>query len=82
MNIALPKPHTDWLRARVADGTFDSIDDAIAQFVEERMELGSDDLAWAGDAVAEARRDVAEGRTISLEEHRARNAERLARIGG
>lgn len=82
MNIALPKTHAEWLESKVADGTYSSIDDAVTQFVEERMTLGDDDFDWAGGAVAEAQRDVAEGRTISLDEHRARNAERLTRIGG
>ena len=82
MTISLPKRHTDWLEARVADGTFASIDEAAALIIEERMELEADDLAWAAEAVAEGRRDGTEGRTLSLDEHRSRNATRLARIGG
>ena len=82
MNIALPKPQADWLEARVADGSFASVEEALAQIVAERMDFESDDLVWAVNAVEVARRDVAEGRTITLEEHRARNAARLARIGG
>lgn len=82
MKIALPKQQSDWLEARVADGTFASVSDAIVQLVDERMDVWEDDLAWATDAVVEARRDVVEGRTIDLEEHRARNDERLKRHGG
>jgi Arc/MetJ-type ribon-helix-helix transcriptional regulator len=82
MDIALPKTHAEWLLSKVADGTYASIDDAIAQFVEEQMNLGDDDFDWAKEAVAQAQHDVADGRTISLDEHRNRNAERLAKIGG
>jgi Arc/MetJ-type ribon-helix-helix transcriptional regulator len=82
MAIALPKQQIDWLEARVADGTFNSVDEAAAKIIEERMLLEADDLAWAADAVAEARRDIAAGRTMTLEEHRTRNAIRLTRIGG
>jgi Arc/MetJ-type ribon-helix-helix transcriptional regulator len=82
MNIALPKAHTEWLQAQVADGTFSSVDEAIAELIEVQMYLGDEELAWASDAVAEARCDVAEGRTMSLDEHRTRNAQRLARLGG
>lgn len=81
MNITLRKAHEDWLKARVADGTFASIDAAIAEIVEERRELEIDDLEWVKDAVAEARCDVVEGRTMTLEEHRSRNAKRLADVG-
>jgi antitoxin ParD1/3/4 len=82
MNIPLPKRHAEWLEAQVADGSFPSVEEAVAQIIEDRIEFETDDLAWASDAIAVARRDIAERRTISLEEHQARNAARLARIGG
>lgn len=82
MTISLPKRQTDWLEARVADGTFAPVEEGAATIIEERMELEADDLAWATQAVAEARRDIAEGRTLTLDEHRGRVATRLARIGG
>ncbi len=88
MNIALPKTHTEWLQSRIADGTFASLDEALAQIVEERMLSEADD--WLPQAGAElemlvesldaARADVAAGRFVTLDEHRARTAERLARI--
>ncbi len=81
MNIALGKAQVDWLQARVADGTFGSLDAAIAQIVAERIALEDDGLEWAAPLLEEARRDATEGRTISLDEHRARNSERLARLG-
>lgn len=82
VTTARPKTHVDWLKAQVTDGTFPSIDEAAASISKERMELEADDLDWAADAVAEARRDIADGRTISLDEHRTRNASQLHRIGG
>jgi antitoxin ParD1/3/4 len=90
MNIALRKSHTEWLQARVADGTFASLDDAFALLVEERMALEADDampdsdaeLAELKESLDAARADVAAGNFLTLEELRARNAERLARLRG
>ncbi len=90
MNIALPKPQKEWLEAQVADGSFASVDEALAQIVEERMALDADDALGAGDAewnelvasLDAARAEVATGKFLTLDEHRARNAERLARLRG
>lgn len=46
--------------------------------IAERMTEESDDLAWAKPYVDEAHIEVARGNVISREEHRARNAARLA----
>jgi hypothetical protein len=78
MNIALGKAQTDWLQARVTDGTFAFLDEAVALIVAERMELEDDGLERAVPLLDAARRDVAGGRTLSLNEHHAKNAERLA----
>ncbi len=88
MNIALSETLNEWLKARVADGTFNSLDDAVAQIVEERMSWELDDgLPQAGpeldtlvQSLDAARADVAAGRFLTLDEHRARTAERLARL--
>jgi len=52
------------------------IDDRIAELAE----TGDDDMAWAKPYVDEARADMARGDVITLEEHRARNAARLAAL--
>ena len=80
MNIALPKKHVEWLQSKVADGTFVSIDDAIAHCVEVRMGLEDDDLDWAIESVEAARQEVAGHGGLSLDEHRQRNVERIARL--
>jgi antitoxin ParD1/3/4 len=87
MNLVFSKAHTEWLQARVADGTFASVEAAVQQLVEERIALeditlDDDEMEWVRPLLDEARLDVAEGRSLSLDEHRARNAARLAKIGG
>ncbi len=90
MNIVLPKPQEDWLEARVTDGSFASVEEALAQIVEERMRFEAEDarpeseaeLAGLIESLDAARAEVAQGTYLTLAEHRARNAERLARIRG
>ncbi len=82
MNVVLKPEHETWLKARVASGEFDSIDDAVSQMLDARMleEIENDDLAWAKPYVDEAREAVARGETITLEEHKARTAALLAKL--
>jgi predicted transcriptional regulator len=78
VTLQLPATHQAWLQARIADGTFTSPDDAIAQLIAERMALEVDDFDWAKADVENARADATAGQFITLEEHRARIARRLA----
>jgi Arc/MetJ-type ribon-helix-helix transcriptional regulator len=80
MNVQLTKAQLAWLQARVADGTFASPADAVQRLVDQRMTLEEGDLDWAIDLVGEARTDIAAGRTMELDEHRARNAARLQKL--
>ena len=82
MDVQFSEPQLDWLRARVADGTFASVLEALQQLVDEQMALESSDLDWALPLVEEARADVAAGRLMELDEHRARNASRLQALRG
>lgn len=77
MNIRLPPAQQAWLEARVADGEFASVEDAVQRMIAERMALEGDDLAWAKPYVDEAREAVARGEVFTLEEHEARMNERL-----
>lgn len=77
MNIELPPAQQKWLDAQVAKGDFASIDDAVQQMIAERMAVEADDLAWAKPYVDEARIAVANGDVMTVEEHRARMAQRL-----
>ncbi len=82
MIITLRPEQEARLNALVASGDFTSIEEAARQLIDDRMaELaGKDDLAWAKPLVDEARADIARGEVITLEEHRARNAKRLAAL--
>jgi antitoxin ParD1/3/4 len=81
MNIALPPAQREWLEAQVAQGQFASVEDAVRQMIAERMALEADDLAWAKPLVDEARKAVARGEVMTLEEHRSRMAKRLKALG-
>ena len=83
MGIILTPEQEAWLQARVASGDFASIEEAARQLLDERiaerMAEETDDLAWANPYVDEALADIERGELISLDEHEARTAERLAR---
>jgi antitoxin ParD1/3/4 len=84
MTITLTPEQRARLEAYVARGDFPSIEDAARQLIEERLaeravEEG-DDLAWAKPYVDQALAEIARGEGISLEEHKRRNAERLAAL--
>ena len=80
MNITLPREQQEWLEAQVKAGAYDSIDDALSQFVAEHMEPDIDDLAWAKPLVDEARSSIARGEGMTLEEYRARMTERFGKL--
>ena len=81
MNITLPREQQEWLEAQVKAGTYESIDDALSQFVAEHMELDLDDLDWAKPLVEEARASVERGETMTLEEYRAMMDQRFGKLG-
>ena len=82
MAISLTPEQQAWLNAHVARGDFASVEDAVRQLIDERIAERAaeerDDLAWAKPYVDEALADVARGEVLSRDEHRARNAARLA----
>jgi antitoxin ParD1/3/4 len=85
MSITLTPEQEAWLKAHVAAGEFVSVEEAARQLIDDRIaEIanteGEDDMAWAKPLVDEARAAIARGETITLEEHRTRNAERLAAL--
>jgi antitoxin ParD1/3/4 len=84
MTIILTPEQEAWCQAHVAAGAFASVEEAARQLIDERIaeraiEEG-DDLAWAKPYVDEARAAVARGDVVTLDEHKARNAARLAAI--
>jgi len=80
MQVSLTAEQLAWLDAHVARGDFASADEAVRRLIDARMAEEGDDLAWARTYVDEAMRAVARGEVISREEHRARNAARLASL--
>jgi antitoxin ParD1/3/4 len=85
MTITLTPEQMAWINAHVARGDFASAEEAVRQLIDERIaerSIEDDDLIWAkplvDDAVAEAER----GDVISVDEHKARNAARLAAMRG
>ena len=84
MTITLTPEQQARLEAYVARGDFASVEDAARQLIEERLNERAieenDDLAWAKPYVDEARAEIARGEGISLEEHKRRNAARLAAL--
>ena len=83
MTITLTPEQEAWVAAHVESGDFPSVEAAVRQLLDERIAeraLEEDDLAWAKPYVDEALADVESGKVITLEEHEARTAARLAAI--
>ena len=88
MTITLTPEQESWIKAHVATGEFASIEQAARQLIDDRIaELAQDegdepdDMAWAKPLVDEGLAALERGEVITLEEHRARNAARLAALG-
>ena len=75
ISLPLTPEHQAWLDAHVAPGDFAPAEEAACQLLGDR-----DDLAWAKVHVDEALASVQRNESLSLEEHRARNAARLAAL--
>lgn len=80
MTITLPREQQEWLEAQVKAGYYDSIEEAVASIVAERMHFVVDDLTWAKPLVDEALAAVDRGEGMTLEEYRARMAERIGKL--
>ena len=84
--IALTPEQEAWIQAYAATGAFASIEAAARQLIDERIEAhpldAHDDLAWARDEVNEGLAALDRGEFITLAEHKARNAARLAALPG
>ena len=84
MTITLNPEQEAQIKTRVASGDFASVEEAARQLIDEALAERaldeSDDLAGAKPYVDEALAEVARGEEITLEEHKARNAARLAAL--
>ena len=85
MTITLTSELEARLKALVRSGDFGSVEEAARALLNERLaerEIERDDLAWAKPLVDEGLAALERGEFISLEEHKARNAARLAAMKG
>jgi antitoxin ParD1/3/4 len=81
MTITLTPEQLAWIDEHVARGDFRSVEEAVRQLVDERIAerlIEDDDLAWAKPLVDEAIAEIERGEFLTLDEHKARNAARLA----
>ena len=79
--ITFTKQQQAWLDTRISSGEFTSADEAIGHLIDIRIAEETDDLSWAKSLVDDAKAAVSQGEVISLDEHKARNASRLAALG-
>jgi antitoxin ParD1/3/4 len=83
MVITLTPEQEAWLKTHVSSGVFASIEEAARQLIDERIaerEIEEDDLARFKPLVDEGLAALERGEFMSLEEHKARNAARLAAL--
>lgn len=83
MTITLTPDQESSLSALVAAGDFASNEEAARTLLDERLAeraMEDDDFAWAKPFLDKAEADIARGDVITLDEHRARIAARLAAI--
>jgi antitoxin ParD1/3/4 len=85
MTITLTAELEARLDALVRSGDFRSVEEAARSLLNERLaerEIERDELEWTKPLVSEGLAALDRGEFISLEEHKARNATRLAALKG
>jgi antitoxin ParD1/3/4 len=81
MTITLTPEQVAGLERQVADGEFDSVEDAVRLAVADLMAIETDDLASAKPLVDEARASLARGEGIPAESVKAEIDAYLKAIG-
>jgi antitoxin ParD1/3/4 len=81
MTITLTPEQVEWLEQQVADGEFDSVEEAVRLAVADLMTLDTDDLEWAKPLVDEARAALARGEGVPAEAVKAEIDAYLKSIG-
>ena len=82
MNIRLKPDTEEWLKAQVAEGRFESVEDAIeALVIDDRLHatLNEEDLSWAKPYIDEGLADLEAGRVYPAEQVHAELRARFAR---
>ncbi len=72
VDMKLTTEQEAWLTAHIESGEFSSLEDALAQFIDERIAEEADDMAWAKPQFDEGMAQLARGEFLTLEEHNAR----------
>jgi Arc/MetJ-type ribon-helix-helix transcriptional regulator len=81
MTITLTPEQLQRLQQLVAEGRFESVDEAVRLAVADLMAADSDDLVWARPLVDAARESVANGEGMPADTVKAEMDEYLKSIG-
>jgi antitoxin ParD1/3/4 len=71
MNIRLKPDTEEWLKAQVAEGRFESVEEAVETLVADdraQAQWTDDDLAWAKPYIEEGLAALERGETIPAED--------------
>ena len=71
MNIRLKPDTEEWLKAQVAEGRFESIEQAVEIYLDESRrneELDNADLSWAQPYIDKGLADIEAGRVYPAEQ--------------
>lgn len=86
MNIRLKPDTEEWLKAQVAEGRFESIEQAVQIYLEEgrrnQEALDNADLSWAKPYIDEGLADLEAGRVVPAEKVFAELRKRFVHSGG
>ena len=86
MNIRLKPDTEEWLKTQVAEGRFESIEQAVEIYLDESRRnqeaLDNADLSWAKPYIEEGLADLQAGRVRPAEEVFAELRKRFVRSGG
>ena len=81
MNIVLDPKQEAWLHAKVAQGDFGSVEEAVRQIIEEHI-WDDDDLSWAKPLFDEARAELDRREAVTHEEFQRLMAEKIETLRG
>lgn len=86
MNIRLKPDTEEWLKAQVAEGRFESIEDAVEILLDERRRdqqaFDNMDLSWAQPYIDKGLADLEAGRVLPAEQVYAELRKRFIRPPG
>lgn len=69
MNIRLKPDTEEWLKAQVAEGRFESVEEAVEALVaDDRAQASDEDLSWAKPYIEEGLAALAKGDVIPAEQ--------------